>query len=170
MQPNLLPAPIPSPSPAARTRGAGLAWLGVSGAGLAIAGLVAFLVISGGPCSWSAAVPGCFIDANGDGADEVVGMSGSSAAGANKPTIVDGKTGKVLWTGASVKDGDVFCLSKEWFVVAHATFTFEIRSAKKPLSPRELQVSPLGPPCNAKDILLSQLSTFSSAMRRQKFG
>lgn len=54
-----------------------------------------------GPEWWNAVSGTCFLDANGDGVFDVGGLTGKPGTG-SIPTIVDGKTGDVIWTGTQL--------------------------------------------------------------------
>lgn len=90
-----------------------------------------------GPRFWSLSPAGCLVDGNGDAALDVFGMSGPSNALA--PTLVDGSSGRVLWTTKPYpRNTRTFCLSRDWLGVAEPNFHIELFSAKHRAHPIEL--------------------------------
>jgi hypothetical protein len=81
--------------------------------------------------SWSAADPGCLIDANGDGVFDIAGLTGASEL--NQPTVVDGNSGKVLFTAPSVgKAVQLGCLGANGFFVVEGNFQVDFFTARSP--------------------------------------
>jgi hypothetical protein len=81
--------------------------------------------------SWSSGDPGCLIDANGDGVFDVAGLSGPSET--NQATVVDGKTGAVLFTAPAVaKAAQLGCLGDGGFFVVQANFQIDFYTARSP--------------------------------------
>jgi hypothetical protein len=81
--------------------------------------------------SWSTGDPGCLIDANGDGVFDVAGLTGDSTP--NQATVVDGKTGQVLFTAPAVGKAEaIACLGVDGFFVAQGTFQVDFYTARSP--------------------------------------
>jgi len=82
--------------------------------------------------SWSAADPGCLIDANGDGVLDVAGLTGENEP--NRPTVVDGNTGAVLFTGPALGKGvQLGCLgTQHGFFVGEGNFQVDFFTARSP--------------------------------------
>lgn len=81
--------------------------------------------------SWSAADPGCLIDANGDGVFDIAGLTGATEP--NQPTVVDGNTGKVLFTAPAVaKAVQLGCLGAQGFFVVEGNFQVDFFTARSP--------------------------------------
>ena len=81
--------------------------------------------------SWSSSEPGCLIDANGDGVFDIAGLSGPSEM--NQATVVDGKTGQVLFTAPAVaKVAQLGCLGDDGFFVVQANFQIDFYTARSP--------------------------------------
>jgi len=81
--------------------------------------------------SWSAADPGCLIDANGDGVLDIAGLTGATEP--NQPTVVDGSTGKVLFTAPAVgKAVQLGCLGEHGFFVVEGNFQVDFFTARSP--------------------------------------
>ncbi len=81
--------------------------------------------------SWSGSDPGCFIDANGDGIFDIVGLTGENTP--NRATVVDGKTGQVLFTAPPVeKAAQLACLGVDGFFVVQANFQIDFYTARSP--------------------------------------
>ena len=81
--------------------------------------------------SWSSSDPGCLIDANGDGVLDIAGLSGPSDN--NQATVVDGSTGKVLFTAPAVKKAaQLGCLGENGFFVAQGNFQVDFYTARSP--------------------------------------
>lgn len=92
------------------------------------ASLVSKATTPDGPTSFSQ--PVCELDANGDGVGDLMGMS-SSVGVANQPTVIDGATGKVLWTGdPQAKSPQLACLDKRWFMVVQSNFQAEFHDVR----------------------------------------
>lgn len=95
-------------------------------------------VTSGGVASklsnigWSTSEPGCFIDANGDGVMDVAGLSGPSEM--NTPTVVDGKTGEILFKAEELsKAVQLGCLGADaGFFVTEGNFKVNFYTSRKP--------------------------------------
>ena len=86
------------------------------------------VVEPGGPNRFTQ--PVCELDANGDGVGDLLGMS-SSVGVDNQPAVVDGASGKVLWTGASeAKSPQLACLDKRWFALVHSNFQAEFHDVR----------------------------------------
>jgi outer membrane protein assembly factor BamB len=81
--------------------------------------------------SWSSAEPGCLIDANGDGVLDMAGLSGEKEP--NQATVVDGSSGKVLFTSPPVaKAVQLGCLGESGFFVAEGNFQLDFFTARSP--------------------------------------
>ncbi len=81
--------------------------------------------------SWSGSDPGCLIDANGDGIFDVVGLTGENTP--NQVTVVDGKTGQVLFTAPPVeKAAQLACIGTDGFFVVQANFQIDFYTARSP--------------------------------------
>lgn len=81
--------------------------------------------------SWSASDPGCLIDANGDGVQDIAGLTGENEP--NRPTVVDGSTGKVLFTGPALGKGtQLGCLGAQGFFVGEGNFQVDFFTARSP--------------------------------------
>jgi outer membrane protein assembly factor BamB len=81
--------------------------------------------------SWSSAEPGCLIDANGDGVFDIAGLTGPSDT--NQATVVDGKTGNVLFTAPAVgKAEQLGCLGVDGFFVVQGNFQVDFYTARSP--------------------------------------
>ncbi len=84
-----------------------------------------------GLSSWSSGDPGCLIDANGDGVLDIAGLSGPSDS--NQATVIDGSTGKVLFTAPAVKKAtQLGCLGPSGFFVAQGNFQIDFYTARSP--------------------------------------
>lgn len=161
-----VPPPVADDSPhVARSSGRGAGGvvalvLAFIGAGVALA--VAFAIQSGvtggglfGPSySWSA-LGACWVDANGDGVDDIAGLTGPPGE-SFIPTIVNGITGDVLWRGEDAGEGaKLECLDRQWLVVGKPDFELRILDVKKPDAPislrgrDQLQVAAVGKGCAA---------------------
>jgi len=82
--------------------------------------------------SWSASDPGCLIDANGDGVFDIVGLTGASSE-LNQPTVVDGITGKILFTATGLgKVVQLGCLGANGFFVVEGNFQVDFFTARSP--------------------------------------
>ena len=80
---------------------------------------------------WATSPPGCFIDANGDGVSDMAGLTGPSEN--NQATVVDGKTGAVLFTApAVVKAAQFGCLGPNAFFLAQGNFQIDFFTARSP--------------------------------------
>ncbi len=87
--------------------------------------------VNGSPISWSSSPPGCLIDANGDGVFDVAGLTGASEN--NQATVVDGKSGQVLFTAPAVKKAtQLGCLGEHGFFVVEANFQVDFFEARSP--------------------------------------
>lgn len=81
--------------------------------------------------SWSASPAGCLIDANGDGVFDVVGLTGDSTP--NQATVVDGKTGQILFTAPPVeKAAQLACIGTGGFFLVQANFQVDFYTARSP--------------------------------------
>ena len=81
--------------------------------------------------SWSSGDPGCLIDANGDGVLDIAGLTGPSEN--NQATVVDGKTGTVLFTAPAVKKAEQFgCLGPNGFFLVEGNFQVDFFTARSP--------------------------------------
>lgn len=81
--------------------------------------------------SWDTGEPGCLIDANGDGVFDVAGLTGASAT--NQATVVDGKTGQVLFTAPPVGKAEMLaCPGVDGFFVAQGNFQVDFYTARSP--------------------------------------
>ena len=81
--------------------------------------------------SWSSSPAGCFIDANGDGVSDIAGLTGPSET--NQATVVDGKTGQVLFTAPAVKKAEQLgCLGANGFFVVEGNFQVDFFTARSP--------------------------------------
>ncbi|HEX3777327.1 MAG TPA: hypothetical protein VHV51_22795 [Polyangiaceae bacterium] len=84
-----------------------------------------------GSSSWSGSEPGCLIDANGDGVLDIAGLSGPSET--NQATVVDGNSGKVLFTAPPVSKAEQLgCLGLDGFFVVGANFQVDFYTARSP--------------------------------------
>ena len=80
---------------------------------------------------WATSPPGCFIDANGDGISDMAGLTGPSEN--NQATVVDGKTGAILFTAPAVAKAEQFgCLGPNAFFVAESNFQIDFFTARSP--------------------------------------
>ncbi|HEY3667245.1 MAG TPA: hypothetical protein VGL19_14655, partial [Polyangiaceae bacterium] len=69
--------------------------------------------------------------ANGDGISDVAGLTGPSES--NQATVVDGKTGQVLFTAPPVKKAEqLACLGENGFFVVEANFQVDFFTARSP--------------------------------------
>ncbi len=81
--------------------------------------------------NWSSSDPGCLIDANGDGVQDIAGLSGASDN--NQATVVDGNTGNVLFTAPAVKKAEQLgCLGANGFFVSQGNFQVDFYTARSP--------------------------------------
>ncbi|HET7542279.1 MAG TPA: hypothetical protein VFK05_20565 [Polyangiaceae bacterium] len=81
--------------------------------------------------SWSAADPGCLIDANGDGVFDIAGLTGEREP--NQATVVDGSSGKVLFMAPAVgKAVQLGCLGESGFFVTEGNFQLDFFTARSP--------------------------------------
>lgn len=81
--------------------------------------------------SWSASDPGCLLDANGDGVSDIVGLTGESER--NQPTVVNGASGAVLFTGPAVKKAEQLgCLGAYGFFVVGGNFQVDFYTERSP--------------------------------------
>jgi hypothetical protein len=81
--------------------------------------------------SWSSADPGCLIDANGDGVFDIAGLTGASEP--NQATVVDGKSGQVLFTAPAVgKAAQLGCPGLDGFFVVQGNFQVDFYTARSP--------------------------------------
>jgi outer membrane protein assembly factor BamB len=88
-----------------------------------------------GPEWWNAVSGTCFLDANGDGIFDVGGLTGEPGTG-SIPTIVDGKTGSVIWMGEKKGKGAVSgCAGNDWLAVSRPDFGIEFHRARQPEVP-----------------------------------
>lgn len=149
-------APMPSPAfpqpPAVRVQPKGkggcavgvlalaIALVGASVAGVVALGTGASTVVGksssvmGSP-AWNTSAGACLLDANGDGVFDVGGLTGPPGTGTT-PTIVDGKTGDVIWSGEpSIKGASSTCAGDAWLVVHRPDFRIEFHDARKPEVP-----------------------------------
>lgn len=87
----------------------------------------------------------CAVDADGDGVDDVVGLTQrdtKSTSEAMAVTIVSGRDGKVLHRLGSYKDGKVICLDADWFLVApEKSFELHIYRVRSPAVPVRVKLS-----------------------------
>ena len=89
------------------------------------------LAAASNPISWSSSPAGCLIDANGDGVSDVAGLSGPSQT--NQATVVDGKTGQVLFTAPAVKKAEQLgCLGDNGFFLVEGNFQVDFFTARSP--------------------------------------
>jgi len=89
------------------------------------------LAIAATPISWSSSPAGCLIDANGDGVSDVAGLTGPSQT--NQATVVDGKTGQILFSAPAVKKAEqLACLGDSGFFVVEANFQVDFYTARSP--------------------------------------
>ncbi|HEY0464032.1 MAG TPA: hypothetical protein VGC79_07480 [Polyangiaceae bacterium] len=81
--------------------------------------------------SWSASDPGCLLDANGDGVSDIAGLTGENER--NQPTVVDGASGQVLFTGPALgKAEQLGCLGALGFFVVEGNFQVDFFTARSP--------------------------------------
>jgi hypothetical protein len=104
--------------------------------------------------SWNA-TGACLVDGNGDGVDDVAGLTGPPGESFT-PTIVNGSTGEVLWRGEDAGQGArLECLDRQWLVVGKADFELRLHEARKPDAPislrgrDQLQAAAMGKGCAA---------------------
>lgn len=97
----------------------------------------------------------CMVDANGDGVDDVAGLSGPPGE-SSIPTIVDGATGDVIWKGEDAgQNATIECLDRQWVALGKPDFTVQILDVRKPDAPRSirgrdtLQYAAMGKGCAA---------------------
>jgi len=84
---------------------------------------------------WVGSPAGCELDANGDGVSDMAGLSGESGQDP-RPTLVDGATGNVLWSGAPTpRQAQFGCLGSEWMFVVAPNFQADFYSARNPGAP-----------------------------------
>ena len=151
-------APRPPAIPPQPQRKGGCLPVGVLASVIAMAGVgVASFVVLGssssssvtgttvstltGPKAWNTASGSCFLDANGDGVFDVAGLTGKPGSGTT-PTIIDGKTGDVIWTGQpSMKKARSACAGDKWLVVSRPDFRIEFHDARKPEVPVKYMAS-----------------------------
>jgi LSD1 subclass zinc finger protein len=166
-----VPAPTPVPpvmeyaptpvTPPATGRGAGVVvWLVLMliGGGIALAVAIGAGSLGGilGPSFGSWGPMGtCMVDANGDGVDDVAGLSGPPGQ-ASIPTLVDGLTGDVIWEGPDAgQNATVECLDRKWFALGKPDFGVQIHDVRKPDAPLSvrgrdtLQYAAMGKGCAA---------------------
>jgi outer membrane protein assembly factor BamB len=75
------------------------------------------------------AQPVCQVDANGDGVADLLGMATMGTA--NHPSVVDGATGKLLWSGSAQTDTpQLACLDTRWFVLVQSNFQAEFHDVR----------------------------------------
>jgi len=80
---------------------------------------------------WGGGDPGCLIDANGDGVADIAGLTGATEN--NQPTVVDGKTGALLFTAPAVKKAEQLgCLGESGFFVVEGNFQVDFFTARSP--------------------------------------
>jgi LSD1 subclass zinc finger protein len=115
--------------------------IGVSVAVFAVIGAGVSSTVTGGasslitPVWWDATSKTCFLDANGDGIYDVAGLTGKPGEGMT-PTLVDGKSGEILWRGEpSIKGARSACAGDKWLVVSRPDFRIEFHDARKPEVP-----------------------------------
>ena len=136
-----------------------IALVGAGVAGIAALGTGASTVIGKsssvvtGSAAWNTSSGACLLDANGDGVFDVGGMTGAPGTGTT-PTIIDGKTGDVIWEGEASPKGSVStCAGDGWLVVSRPDFRIEFHNARKPevpvkyLARDKLQAISLGKGC-----------------------
>ncbi len=93
-----------------------------------------------GPANWSGN-SSCFVDANGDGILDIAGLAGMAGV-SSKPTIIDGKNGKVLYAGGDMgKQASLFCLSKAWILAGADDFEIRLYNARSPDPPKRTKGS-----------------------------
>ncbi len=84
---------------------------------------------------WSTGTRTCGVDRNGDGVTDFFGLSGPPG-NVHEPTLLDGATGKLLWSGARVPaSSDVLCLSTRWVGVARPDFGIDFYDTRSTLAP-----------------------------------
>jgi DNA-directed RNA polymerase subunit RPC12/RpoP len=77
-----------------------------------------------------AAGPVCLLDANGDGVADPLCMTGPLGS-PRQPTVVDGASGAVLWTGEpSENSPQLGCLDNRWFVLVEPNFQAQFFDAR----------------------------------------
>ena len=80
---------------------------------------------------WSAAEPGCLLDANGDGVLDIAGLTGASEP--NQATVVDGNSGQVLFQAPAFAKAEQFgCLGEHGFFVVEGNFQVNFFTARSP--------------------------------------
>ena len=81
--------------------------------------------------SWGGGDPGCLIDANGDGVFDIAGLTGAMEN--NQATVVDGKTGELLFTAPAVKKAEqLACLGDNGFFLLEGNFQLDFFTARSP--------------------------------------
>lgn len=81
----------------------------------------------------------CLVDANGDGVDDVAGLSGPPGQ-SSIPTIVDGATGDVIWQGEDAGQGaTIECLDRQWVALGKPDFSVQILDVRRPDAPRSVR-------------------------------
>ena len=129
--PASLPPSLPTPRRAPRSRGL-MVWVRINVA-LTVAIEGVWWLSSKGAMTlfheWYSAP--CLVDANGDGALDPAGWSGTPDA-QHRLTAVDGRTGDVLWTGDGVypAEAQVICAGRGALIVTRPDFGVEVRDAK----------------------------------------
>lgn len=119
--------------------GAGVAYRAASRGAAGIGGIGGIGgIVGSGPATWNATT-GCFVDADGDGVFDVVGLAGAAGT-PTTPMVVSGATGKVVWQGpAAATDSVVACPDSGAFILSRPDFSYEVRDARRPDPPRFVQ-------------------------------
>jgi len=95
-------------------------------------------VFTNGLLEWY--TPACLVDANGDDALDIAGLSAAPGSALWTLRVVDGATGSVLWSENDYKPrGGVVCVSPRFFGIDGDDFQlrlFQARSLSSPASPR----------------------------------
>jgi hypothetical protein len=122
------------------------------GLGFGLAVVVLCLVMFGGFAGFGANplatvflewyTPPCLVDANGDGALDLAGFSGTPGSEQWKLRLVDGKTGSVLWAENDyATTNSLVCASPRYFGIDGSDFRLRLFPAKALTSPLTIPVS-----------------------------
>jgi hypothetical protein len=77
--------------------------------------------------------PACLVDANGDGALDIAGMGAAPGSEIWQLRLVDGATGRLLWSGESFKpQANLVCFSPRFFAVDNTDFHLHLYPAACP--------------------------------------
>jgi hypothetical protein len=144
-------SPVPAVHVAAATGKSRVrVWVLVVGLGFAV--VVLCVIAFGGVAGFSASslstallewyTPPCLVDANGDAALDLAGMSATPGSEQWKLRLVDGATGSVLWSENDYAPvNGVICASPRYFGVDGGDFRLRLFSAKALASPMTIPLS-----------------------------